>query len=161
MEAMEVCYLDLPFTGKKGEINNSFIAMLQERIEETFPVKKGYRENSEEATLTVYYPKGQVRVTLFRCLVVDSYTVSNNMTITYQKRGEIGHHFYNRYYLHERETDIVNGCYYEFLLIDNALLVRKITKADKKVRQETIDNDKKDQEAMECAEKERNRQPES
>ena len=156
VEAMKVCYLDLPFTGKKGEINNSFIAELQESIRETFPITKGFKEDSEEATLTVYYPKGQVRATLFRCLVVGSSTANNNMTITYKKREEIGQHFYNRYYLHEREADIINGRYYEFILIDNALLIRELTEElaqeTREMLQETIDTDYADSAKIEYAE---------
>jgi len=161
VEAMKACYLDLPLMGEKGEISNSFIEKLREIIGETFPIKKGYRENSEEATLTVYYPKGQVKASLFRCLVTSSCIIGNNMTINYKRQKESGRHYYSRYYLHEREADIVNGDYYEFLLIDNALLVKKITEADKEITQETIDTEINDLMERERVEKEQNIQPES
>lgn len=93
--------------------------------------------------------------------MINARIVGNNMIITYKKQGAIGNHFYNRYYMHDREADIVNGDYYEFILIDNAYLVRKITKADKEIEQETIDTECNDLIKKERAEKERNRQPES
>ena len=152
-------YLDLPPKDKQGEINSSFKERLEDIIGESFPVKKDFEKISEQATLIIYYPKGRAKVSLFRCLVVDSCTAGNNMIISYKRGGEIAHHTYNRYYLHERETDIVNGDYYEFLLVDNALMIRKITEADREIEQNTIDTDSEDLLKIELAEKERKTQP--
>gem|GEM_PF-2856129 len=139
---MEVtCYIDLSPRNNKGEFNNTFIKQLREAIKEAFPVKKDFRTNSEKATLTVYYPKGQIKATLFRCLVLDSRTVGNNLIVTYRTQEEVGRHTYNRYYLHEREADIVNGRNYEFILIDNVLLVEEITRADQEMIQDVADAD--------------------
>jgi hypothetical protein len=142
MEA--IYYLDLSPMDYKGEPSDAFIEQLREVIRGVFPVKMDFRTNSERATLMIRHPRGQTEATLFRCPVINSRIIGNNLVITYRKQEEIGKHIYSRYYLQEREADIINGHSYQFILIDNVLLVEEITHQDKEITQDTIDADNTD-----------------
>lgn len=135
---MEVeCYLDLPPMNTKREFNNAFIKKLREATREALPVKKDFLTNTERATLTIRHPRGQTEATLFRCPVIDSCIIGNNLVITYRKQEEVGEHIYSRYYLQAREADIINGHSYQFILIYNVLLVEEITHADQELMDAT------------------------
>lgn len=126
-DAMKEIYCYEPIQNKNGEFKGPFIDKLPETIEETYPIKKDFREKTEKLTLLIRHSEGQIAATLLRCRV-DKWTIfGNQMIIAYRNNeGLQCYKIFQRYLLQGREADITIGRVHEFIMIDNLLFIREI-----------------------------------
>jgi len=127
-ETMKEIYCYESIQNEKGEFNSSFTGQLPDFIEEKYPIRK-FEEQVEKFTVVIHHSEGQTAVDLLRCRVDKLTIFGNQMIMAYRNEGLQCYKIFQRYLLHGRQADITIGHVHEFILMDNLLFIREITKS--------------------------------